>query len=91
MSMVKLEKYKEASEIYKKLMVMHPEKDNYKYNLVTCYEAIGEYKSAIAMLEGFVHVNTKFILPAQKLASLYIKTNQLLKIHYQLNYQVFYI
>ena len=79
MSMVKLEKYKEASEIYKKLMVMHPEKDNYKYNLVTCYEAIGEYKSAIAMLEGFVHVNTKFILPAQKLASLYIKTNQLSK------------
>ena len=28
--------------IYKKLLVQHPEKDTYKYNLVTCYEALND-------------------------------------------------
>lgn len=79
MSLVKLQKYEEASEIYKKLIVMHPEKDNYKYNLVTCLEALGEIQNAIKILESIVYTNQKFTLPAQKLASLYIKTNQLTK------------
>lgn len=79
MSLVKSEQFKKAAEIYKKLLVQHPEKDNYKYNLVTCYEAMGEIQTAISMLEGIVYVNPKFILPAQKLANLYIKTNQLSK------------
>ncbi len=77
MSEVKLEQYDKAAELYKSLMLQHPEKENYKYNLVTCYEALGKISAAIAMLEEMVYVNQKFILPAQKLASLYIKTNQL--------------
>ena len=77
MSLVKTEQYRAAVDIYKKLIVQHPEKDNYKYNLITCYEAMGETYTAITMLEAIVYVNPKFILPAQKLAALYIKTNQL--------------
>ena len=76
MSLVKLQKYEEAADIYKKLLVQHPEKDNYKYNLVTCYEGMGEFQTAISILETIVYVNTKFIMPAQKLANLYIRTNQ---------------
>lgn len=79
MSLIKLEKYEKASNVYKKLLVQHPEKQNYKFNLVTCYEAMGEINTAILMLEGMVYVNPKFILPAQKLANLYIQTNQLNK------------
>ena len=79
MSDVKLGRYKEASDLYKSLISSHPEKENYKYNLVSCLEAMGEIQTAILMLEKMVYVNTKFILPAQKLASLYIKTNQLSK------------
>lgn len=79
MSQVKCERYKEAADSYRSLLISHPEKDNYKFNLVNCYEALGETQTAIAMLEKMVYVNQKFILPAQKLASLYIKTNQLSK------------
>lgn len=79
MSKTKLGRYEEASKIYKSLLLQHPEKENYKYNLVTCFEAMGDLQTAIKMLEGMVYVNQKFILPAQKLASLYIKTNQLNK------------
>jgi len=77
MSLVKTEQYKKAVDMYKKLIVQHPEKENYKYNLITCYEAMGEIQTAITMLESIVYVNPKFILPAQRLANLYIKTNQL--------------
>ncbi len=79
MSLVKSEKYEEAANIYKTLIIQHPEKENYKYNLVTCLEALGDTKTAINMLEKMVFVNQKFILPAQKLASLYIKVNNLSK------------
>lgn len=79
MSLVKSEQFEKAADIYKKLLVQHPEKENYKYNLVTCYEAMGDLQTAISMLENIVYVNPKFILPAQKLANLYIKTNQLSK------------
>ena len=79
MSLVKSEQYKTAIDVYKKLLTHHPEKENYKYNLVTCYEAVGEIQTAITMLEGMVFLNQKFIPPAQKLATLYIKTNQLSK------------
>lgn len=79
MSEVKLGKYEDALKHYKHLALLCPSKENYKYNIVTCYEALGEYNTAINMLESLVYVNPKFILPAQKLASLYIKTNQLAK------------
>lgn len=79
MSLVKSEQFKDAAEIYKSLISQHPEKENYKYNLATCYEAIGDLQTSISMLEKIVYLNQKFILPAQKLASLYIRSNQLAK------------
>lgn len=79
MSEVKLGRYESALKHYKQLALMCPGKENFKYNIVTCYEALGEFQTAIRMLEEMVYVNPKFILPAQKLASLYIKTNQLNK------------
>ena len=79
MSLVATKQYEQAKDMYKKLMIQHPEKENYKYNLITCYEAMGEIKTAISMLENIVYINSKFTKPAQKLASLYIKTNQLVK------------
>lgn len=79
MSEVKLGKYENALKHYKQLSLICPSKENYKYNIVTCYEALGEFQTAIKMLEEIVYINPKFILPAQKLASLYIKTNQLSK------------
>ena len=79
MSKIKLGKFQEAAELYKKLLVQHPEKENYKYNLVTCYEEMGELNTAIRILEGMIFVSQRFILPAQKLANLYIQTNQLVK------------
>ena len=79
MSEVKIGDYKCALKHYKQLALLCPGKENYKYNIVICYEALGDYETAIKMLEGIVYVNPKFIMPAQKLASLYIKTNQLSK------------
>ena len=79
MSEIKVGDYDCALKHYKQLALLCPGKENYKYNIVTCYEALGDYETAIKMLEGIVYVNPKFILPAQKLASLYIKTNQLNK------------
>lgn len=79
MSEVKLGQYENALKHYKQLSLLCPSKENYKYNVVTCYEALGDFNTAIKMLEGMVYVNPKYTLPAQKLASLYIKTNQLVK------------
>lgn len=79
MSEVKSGNFEEAAELYKSLMTQYPQKENYKYNLVTCYEALGQISTAISMLEEMVYLNQKFVLPAQKLAGLYIKTNQLNK------------
>lgn len=79
MSEVKLGQFENALKHYKQLALLCPSKENYKYNVVTCYEALGDFSTAIKMLEGMVYVNPKYTLPAQKLASLYIKTNQLVK------------
>ncbi len=79
MSEIKIKDYDCALKHYKQLSLLCPNKETYKYNLVTCYEAVKDYKTAISMLEGMVYINPSFILPAQKLANLYIKTNQLNK------------
>ena len=77
MSEMKIKDYDCALKHYKQLATLCPNKENYKYNVVTCYEALGDYQTAIKMLEGMVYVNPKFTMPAQKLANLYIKTNQM--------------
>ena len=79
MSEVKLGDYINALKHYKQLALMCPSKSNYKYNIVTCFEALGQYEVAIKMLEEIVYINPKYTVPAQKLASLYLKTNQLTK------------
>ncbi len=79
MSEVKIKDYKNALIHYRQLALLCPDKDHYKYNMATCYEALGEIQTAIHMLEGIVFVNPKYISPAQKLANLYLKTNQLAK------------
>lgn len=79
MSEIKIKNYEEALKIYKQLAVLCPSKESYKYNVVICYEALGDISTAIKMLEEIVYVNPKNIQPAQKLAGLYIKTNQLIK------------
>ncbi|MCQ2753593.1 MAG: tetratricopeptide repeat protein [bacterium] len=76
LSEVKLKDYECALKHYKQLSLMCPTKENYKYNIITCYEALGQYETAIKMLEELVYVNPKFIPPAQMLADLYIRTNQ---------------
>ncbi len=79
MSEVKLGQFEDALKHYKHLALLCPGKENYKYNIATCYEALGEIDIAIKLLEEILYINPKFTLPAQKLASLYIKTNQLIK------------
>lgn len=65
-----------AIEHYKQLIVQHPEKHNFQYNLVCCYEMIGEYRLAINILQHLVMLNPKSTTMAQKLAGLYLKINQ---------------
>jgi len=79
MSEIKLNQFENALRHYKQLSLLCPSKDTYKYNIATCYEALGDIATAIQILEQMVYVNPKFVLPAQKLASLYIKTNELTK------------
>lgn len=75
LSEIKLERYEKALKHYKQLAILCPGKETYKLNVITCYEAIGEYSVAINLLEELVYVNPKLVLPAQKLANLYIRTN----------------
>ena len=79
MSEIKIQDYACALKHYKQLSVLCPNKENYKYNMVTCYEALHDYKTAITLLENILYINPAFILPAQKLANLYLKTNQYAK------------
>ena len=79
LSLMKSDKPEDAIEIYKKLAVSHPEKTNYRYNMVLCYEAMGNLNVAIKLLENIVTLNPKFTMPAQKLAALYIEVGELRK------------
>ena len=79
LSEIKLKDYQQALIHYKQLMVQYPSRENYKFNVVTCYEALGENDIAIKMLEEMLYLNPKYILPAHKLSSLYLKTQQYAK------------
>lgn len=79
LSEMKLEDYAQALIHYKQLMVQYPSRESYKFNVVACYEALGENAIAIKMLEEMLYINPKYILPAHKLAFLYLKTNQYIK------------
>lgn len=79
LSLMKMNCPAEAIELYKRLAVTHPEKPNYRYNMVLCYEALGQLDIAIKLLESMVALNSKFLMPAQKLAALYIEVGELRK------------
>ena len=66
----------DALKHYKALAILHPEKDSFKYNLATCYEANKEYSKAIDILKDLYIRNPKSLTMAQKLANLYIEIRQ---------------
>ncbi len=76
LSEVKSNQLAEAIKHYKVLISHHPEKSNFQYNLACCYDAAGEYNSAIGILAHLVLLNPKSVSMMRKLASIYIKVQQ---------------
>jgi tetratricopeptide (TPR) repeat protein len=76
LSEFKSAQFDEAIRHYKILVAAHPEKNNFQYNLACCYEMIGEYNFAIGILDQLVLLNPKSKAMLQKLADLYLKTEQ---------------
>ena len=66
-----------AIEHYKALVIAHPEKDSYLYNLAVCYEQVRDFNSAISIMKQLVTRNPKSVNMAQKLAGLYMETKDL--------------
>lgn len=78
LSEVKSNQMREAIIHYKTLASHHPEKPNFQYNLACCYDAVGEYASAIAILAHLVLLNPKSVSMSRKLAGIYVKVGKLL-------------
>ncbi len=76
LSEVKSNKIQDAITHYKTLAAHHPEKPNFQYNLASCYEVVGEYASAIAILAQLVILNPKSVSMSRKLANIYIKAGK---------------
>ena len=76
LSEVKSNQLEEAIKHYKILVSHHPEKTNFQYNLACCYDAAGEYPSAIGILAHLVLLNPKSVSMLRKLASIYVKIHQ---------------
>lgn len=76
LSEVKSNQMEEAIKHYKTLSSHYPTKPNFQYNLACCYDAVGDYTSAITILAQLVLVNPKSISMLRKLASIYVKINQ---------------
>lgn len=76
LSEVKSNQIEEAIKHYKTLVTHYPSKPNFQYNLACCYDAIGDYASAITILAQLVLVNPKSVSMLRKLASIYVKINQ---------------
>ena len=69
--------YIKAIEHYKALVVAHPEKDSYLYNLAICYEQVRDFQNAINILKQLLTRNPKSVNMAQKLAGLYMEIKDL--------------
>ena len=76
LSEVKSNQMEEAIKHYKALASRYPSKPNFQYNLACCYDAVGDYTSAITILAQLVLANPKSVSMLRKLASIYIKINQ---------------
>ncbi len=69
--------WEEAIKYYNALISANPEKQNYQYNLACAYQAIREYSKAISLLENLNIINTKTTQIAEKLAEVYIESDNL--------------
>ena len=69
--------FPKAIEHYKTLVLAHPEKDSYQYNLALCYEQIHDYQAAISILKQLTTRNPKSLTMVQKLAGLYMEIRDL--------------
>lgn len=78
LSEVKSNQIQEAITHYKTLAAHHPEKNNFQYNLACCYDMVGEYASAIAILAHLVLLNPKSVSMLRKLANVYLKVGKFL-------------
>ena len=67
----------ESIKYYNALIAANPEKQNYQYNLACAYQAIKEYPKAISLLENLNIINTKTTQIAEKLAEIYVESNNL--------------
>lgn len=76
LSEVKLQKWSDAIKHYKILILHHPEKQTYQYNLACCFEEKGEYPYAIGILAKLVALNPKSVSMSKKLANLFLKVNR---------------
>lgn len=68
--------YEKSIKHYSNLISSHPEKPNYRYNLVCCYEKLGQWGAAIQLLEQLVSANPKSRMMLIKLAGLYLNANR---------------
>ena len=76
LSEVKSNQLEEAIKNYKTLVSHHPAKPNFQYNLACCYDAVGDFTSAITILAQLVLVNPKSVSMLRKLAGIYVKIHQ---------------
>lgn len=73
---LKAEKYDDALTLYKTLCIIHPEKQNFQYNLACVYLALKNYKDAITILKKLVMMNPKSAAMAEKLAEVFVAVGQ---------------
>lgn len=76
LSELKAGMYEEAAKHYKSLVLLHPEKDSFQYNLATCYEYLRDFEQAIIIMKNLLSRNPKSLAMAQKLANLYVEIRQ---------------
>ena len=67
----------ESIKYYNALIAANPEKQNFQYNLACAYQAVKDYPKAISILENLNIINTKTTQIAEKLAEIYIESNNL--------------
>lgn len=71
-SALKAEKFENATTLYKTLCVIHPEKQNFQYNLACALVELKQYKEAITILKKLVVTNPKSTTMAEKLAEVFL-------------------
>ncbi len=73
---LKAKKFEDALTLYKTLCVIHPEKQNFQYNMAVALIELKNYKEAITILKRLVVANPKSTAIAEKLAEVYINIGE---------------